>query len=117
MAKIAITDIVQLALKGYKPTDIKELLAMAEEFQTEQTAEEPTAGSAQSAPAGEPGEPQVTEKEQEPEKKTEPDYKALYETAAAELKQAQAANRRTPGPEPDPEADQKALQDVFRSYM
>lgn len=116
--KIGLQDIVQLALKGYKPTDIKELITLAEEAQTVQTAQEPQAGTG-SDPA--PADPEVTpepEKEQEPEKATETiDYKSLYEKANAELKAAQAANRSTQAPQADPDQGWKDLQDAIRSYM
>lgn len=116
--KIGLRDIVQLALNGYKPGDIKELITLAEEAGNVQTAEEPPAGSEPSSPAGDPARTQEPEKEQEPEKTTETiDYKKLYEQAAGELKAAQAANRAQSAQQPDPEKDWKNLQDAIRSYM
>lgn len=118
MAKIDVKDVIALALKGYKPSDIKELITLAEEAGTEHTAEEQPAGDAKEAPAGEPEETPGTAKGQEPGKAAETiDYKSLYEQAAADLKKAQAANIAQSAPEEDPEKGWADLKDAVRTYM
>lgn len=118
MAKVELKDIIALALKGYKPSDIKELITLAEEAGTVNTAEEQPAGNSQSEPAGEPEEAPETVKEQDAAKTTEAiDYKSLYEQAASDLKKAQAANVRQAAPQEDPDKDWKELQDAVRTYM
>ena len=116
--KIKLQDVVALALKGYKPADIKELITLAEEAAAAQTAEKPQEGTVPGTDTADPGESPEPEKEQEPAKPSEAiDYKQLYEQTASELKAAQAANRMQSGPEPDPEKDWKDLQDKIRTYM
>lgn len=118
MAKIDVKDVIALALKGYKPSDIKELITLAEEAGTEKPADEQPAGSAASAPAGDPEETPEPAKEQEPAKAPDPiDYKSLYEQAAADLKKAQAANIAQSAPEEDPNKGWDALKDAVRTYM
>lgn len=83
-----LTDIISLAKQGYKPNDIKELIALAEPMETEQPA--PPENPAEEAP--------VMEEQKEPVKQ-EPveviDYKALYEESQKKLHAAQQANINT----------------------
>lgn len=118
MAKLELKDVVALALKGYKPSDIKELITLAEEAGAGSPAEEQPAGDAKEAPAGEPEETPVTVKEQDPVNPSETiDYKSLYEKTVSDLKKAQAANIAQAAPQEDPEKDWAALQDAVRTYM
>lgn len=118
MAKIDVKDVIALALKGYKPSDIKELITLAEEAGTVNTAEEQPAGNSQSEQAGEPEEAPDAVKEQDAAKTTETiDYKSLYEQAASDLKKAQAANVRQAAPQEDPGKAWADLQDAVRTYM
>lgn len=43
MAKISISDIVELAKAGYKPSDVKELFELAETADAKETPTEPKA--------------------------------------------------------------------------
>ncbi len=118
MAKIDVKDVIALALKGYKPSDIKELITLAEEAGTVTPAEEQPAGAVNETDAGEPEETPVPAKEQDPGKAAETiDYKSLYEQAAADLKKAQAANIAQSAPEEDPGKGWDALKDAVRTYM
>ncbi len=118
MAKIDVKDVIALALKGYKPSDIKELITLAEEAGTVTTTEEQPAGTVNETDAGEPEETPVSVKEQETGKAAETiDYKSLYEQAAADLKKAQAANIAQSAPEEDPNKGWDALKDAVRTYM
>lgn len=67
-----LTEIIELAKAGYKPSDIKELISMGAE---EPKAEEPKA--------------------EEPQKDTT-DYKALYEATQQKLAELQDQNSRAP---------------------
>ena len=66
---MTIKDILDFAKAGYKPSDVKELMALAEPEQKEPEQKEP-----------EQKEPDV------------PDYKKLYEESQKKLKAAQKAN-------------------------
>lgn len=85
-----LTDIIALAKQGYKPNDIKELLALAE-------PNEKTGNDEPETPEKEePIEDREQEKEEPAENKAEnkePDYKALYEKSQKALKEAQKKNR------------------------
>ena len=76
---MTIKDILDFAKAGYKPSDVKELMALAEPEQKEPEQKEP-----------EQKEPEQKEPEQkEPDV---PDYKKLYEESQKKLKAAQKAN-------------------------
>lgn len=79
-----LTDIIALAKQGYKPSDIKELIALGENV-PEATA--PTENPAEEAPHDEVQNEPVQQEEQ-----PEIDYKKLYEESQASLKIAQQAN-------------------------
>lgn len=74
-----IADIIALAKQGYKPNDIKELLAIAEV--SEQKTEAPE------VPAVEPE--QTAEDQEKPV-----DYKILYEQQQAEIEKLKADNKK-----------------------
>lgn len=84
-------DIVALAKQGYKPADIRELLAISTESKE---VDEPATSDEDSQPAtGENAETKKPEeKKPEETKETEPDYKALYEKSQEDLKKAQSFN-------------------------
>lgn len=114
-----LSDIIALAKQGYKVSDIKELLNMADQEPAEEKApattktedEKPATKEAEEESAGEPEhaqEPAETESEEQ-----EPDYKALYE---AEKKKRQEENRRKPAEEDKPFDESKFLQDIASMY-
>lgn len=91
-----ISDIVALAKAGYKPAEVKELIALSEKETQPKPEEQPGAPAAPSEPTTESPEPKkATENEvkaDKPEEK-EIDYKELYEKSQQDLKKAQEANR------------------------
>ena len=93
-------DIVALAKAGYKPADVKELMAM-----------EPKKQEPEQEPNQEP------EQKHEPEQ--EPDYKKMYEESQEALKQAQSKNIRMDASKKDgtEKNDTELLQDWARSFM
>lgn len=103
-------DIVALAKAGYKPADVKELMAM------EQKKQEPEPEPKQE-PEQEPKQEPEPEPKQEP--KQEPDYKKMYEESQEALKQAQAKNTRMDASKKDgtEKDDAELLQDWARSFM
>lgn len=90
-----LTDLIALAKAGYKPGEIKELLAL-----------EPAA----------PPEPEKKDPEPDPEpeeKEPEPDYKKLYEESQKKLKAAQKANIKQPVEQPEDKSLEDLIRDIF----
>lgn len=91
MEKLSILDVVALAKAGYKPGEVKEIMAMA--------------NVTEEAPAPAPKESANPEVQKEPENTVaspEPDYKAMFETQqkqieelSSKLEAAQKANIAT----------------------
>lgn len=110
MAKISFGDIVALAKQGYKPADIKELMAL-------DTPEEPEAPETPEPPA-----PTETPKDTEtPAKATgqpaeDTTKDAVIEALKAKVAELQKTNQTAnqSGNTPDP---QKDLDDIVRSFM
>lgn len=86
---MTFNDILALAKQGYKPADIKELLALNTD-QTDSIPEEEHLPSeeAPEIPAKETEQPEEKKEDAQPE----PDYKALYEKSQKELKAIQKSN-------------------------
>ena len=107
-----ISDIVALAKAGYKPAEVKELIALSEKETQPKPEEQPGATAATSEPTTESPEPiKASENEAkaaEPEKE-EIDYKELYEKSQQDLKKAQEANRSADNSGKAPEDAMKDL--------
>lgn len=115
-------DIIALAKQGYKPADIKELLALSTEATA--TAEKPA-----EIPAEESGQPEpekapaaaapetVKEDTNEDLQKQISDLKKQLEKTQADLEIAQKANRSGPEKASDQKTAEDALADLVRSYM
>ena len=107
-----ISDIVALAKAGYKPAEVKELIALSEKESQPKPEEQPGATAAPIEPTTESPEPEKApenaEKAEEP-KKEEIDYKELYEKSQQDLKKAQEANRSADNSGKAPEDTMKAL--------
>lgn len=108
---MTIKEIITLAMQGYKPGDIKELIELAKEV----PAPEP-----EPAQAPEPEPAAVTESNAPEEPKI--DYAAEIEKLRAEnekirgdLAKAQEMNRATPQPEIKTKSDQEQINDMFLS--
>ena len=101
-------DIVALAKAGYKPADVKELMAM-----------EPKKQEPEQEPNQEPEQEPNQEPEQKHEPEQEPDYKKMYEESQEALKQAQSKNIRMDASKKDgtEKNDTELLQDWARSFM
>lgn len=113
MAKLNFGDIVALAKQGYKPADIKELMALdipetPEAHETETPAENPTPPEKSEDPATSA---KATEQPEEDKTKDE-EIEALRAKVAELQKNNQTANQS--GNAPDP---QKDLDDIVRSFM
>ena len=86
---MTFNDILALAKQGYKPADIKELLALNTDQQENIPDEEHIpAEEAPEIPAKETEQPE----EKKADEKQEPDYKSLYEESQRQLKAIQKSN-------------------------
>lgn len=104
---MTLSDIIALAKQGYKPNDIKELIALGEN--------EPEAKPEPENPAEEL--PAQSEEEKEPvtqEAVDEVDYKALYEDTLKKLGDAQKQNINQEIPTDTD--DLKDLTNIFKSF-
>ena len=118
MGKISFNDIVSLAKAGYKPADVKELIALSETAEQSKQEEPQGAAPAIDEPKSVSPEPDRAPENIEPAKPEETvDYKKLYEQSQEDLKKAQAANIKkdnAPAQAPDP---MKNLTDLVSSYL
>lgn len=122
---MTLTDIITLAKQGYKPADIKELIALADNVDNEQQAdnqqEQVQSEGANSEDTAE-NQPTVDAKEQKP---TEPpanneqgiNYKELYEKSQADLAKAQQFNTRQTVTQPNDKTDEELFSEVVKSFM
>lgn len=109
---LSLMDLVSLAKAGYKPADVKELIALSEKSEPVKPEEQQSAAAANVEPKTASAEPaEATEKAAEPEKTEEKeiDYKELYEKSQEDLKKAQAVNRSADNSGEQPEYDIKDL--------
>lgn len=115
---ITIGDIVALAKSGYKPADVKEIIALSKEETKTETPKENMSPLPTDSVAVAPTEPVEGEKK-ESETEPEPDYKALYEKTQIELKEAQKANRtiNISTGDDDTKPDKDILTDLFKEFM
>lgn len=113
MAKISFGDIIALAKQGYKPADIKELMAL-------DTPESPEAPETTEPPADVPADPEVSDDTATAAKATaqpvEDNKDAEIEALKAKVAELQKTNQTAnqSGNTPDP---QKDLDDIVRSFM
>lgn len=101
---LTIGDIVALAKQGYKPSDIKELLAL-------------TGGETDDKQNTPPADEKDPADEEEPEEKADddkPNYEKLYNDL---LKEKQEANRRQENAGEPPVDTQEALNKIMRKFM
>ncbi len=115
-------DIIALAKQGYKPADIKELLALSTEdaAPAQKPAETPAEESGQPEPEKAPAAaaPEtVKEDTNEDLQKQISDLKKQLEKTQADLEIAQKANRSGPDKASDNKTSEDALADLVRSYM
>lgn len=106
-----LTDIIALATKGYKPSDIRDLIDLANESEKLEAQHEE-----ETVPAEE-------QKDPEPEEAA-PDYAAEIESLKketerlrADLKAAQEANRSMTIPEEPRKSRSEELADIARAMM
>lgn len=102
------SDIVTLAKAGYKPKDVKELMAL----DTEKTEPEPDDKKDKKDPDPDPEATDPEHKDPEPDTKKdpedpEPDYKKLYEDSKKTLEKLQAKNRKDPDKRTEPKTDEE----------
>lgn len=103
-----LTDIIALATKGYKPSDIKELIEFANESEKDP----------ESIPAEEQNEPAEEQNEPEIDYRSELEkLKAETEKLKADLQAAQAANRAARTPEVERPSREESLKDIARAMM
>lgn len=120
-----LTDIITLAKQGYKPADIKELIALADNVNQEQPAviqqEQGQSEEANSEDTAQ-NEPTVDANEQKPDEPPADttqgiNYKELYEKTQADLKKAQQFNTRQTLTEPTTKTDEEIFSEAVRSFM
>ena len=105
-----LTDIIELAKQGYKPSDIRELLKIETETEP-QPQQDPESEPKLEQPAEDP--------QQEPEQhagdpEPEPDYKTLYEEEKAKR---QAAARKQEVAKDDSKSVEDTLLDIAKMYI
>ena len=108
-----LTDIIELAKQGYKPSDIRELLKIETETepQPQQEQEEQPAEDPQQEQEEHPAEDPQQEQEEHP---AEPDYKQLYEKEKAKR---QAAARKQEVAKDDTKSVEDTLLDIAKMYI
>lgn len=109
-----LNDIIALAKQGYKPGDIKELIALADDKTEPQPQPTPTETENEVPPTEADGAPDPnvgSPAEAEPSI----DYKALYEESQKQLKAAQSANLNQNMSEPNKKSDTDILLEWARS--
>lgn len=115
-----LEDIIALAKQGYKPSDIKELVALAtpEQTQTDTPTVTEIGADAQGKQTAESEQVTPSENVTEPETtETTLDYKAMYEKSQADLKALQEKNTHqtiTTEPEKD---DATVFAEAIRGLM
>ena len=116
-----LTDIIDLAKQGYKPSDIKELIELSESAENDQKDELPDEGNAQKNP----------ERDQDqdvPEDKTPDDsasdkeddaldYKSLYEAEKTKNATLQKMIMKVDISGSDTASDQEIFADVMKNFM
>lgn len=120
---ITIKDIVELAKAGFKPNEVKELIELSKNDETESftvSGSSDTAGDASSHTSPDPSiagieaSPAAEDKKEE----DETDYKALYEASQIELKEAQKANiKRDISSADDNRSDEDILKDLIKEFI
>ena len=124
-----LTDIITLAKEGYKPSDIKELIALAKAEPKEPDPKEPNPKEPEPKEPDpkepdpkepEPKEPDPKEPEpKEPDPK-EPDYKSELEKAQNQIKELQKEirkhNNESDSDDPTKTDDEKMV-DIFESFL
>lgn len=107
-------DIMLMVSKGYKPSDIKEILTMAKELNETSPSEDPSVDIEEdSGVATTPATPEDSSKDSK-EVEDKEDYKALYEKTKKELKEAQKANKAR---DISTEEDYKTSEDIVNEFI
>lgn len=104
---MTLADILTLAKQGFKASDIKELIALADSKEEPKKDPEPEPDKKDTEPE--------TKKDPEPEpdkKDPEPDYKKLYEESQKTVKKLQADNRKK-----DAGTDKKTPEDIALEHV
>lgn len=111
-----MTEIIALAKAGYKKSDIDALLAVdIDEISEDGTEANLTdEESADTTVERTDGKAEQKKAEEHSEQKEEPDYKALYEKACADLKLAQEANLTQNIKKED---DSPSINDILDSFI
>lgn len=107
------SEIITLAKQGYKPGDIKELMALAEP-EEEKADPEPE----KKDPEPEKKNPEPEKKEPEPEKKEpEENYKVIVDKLKKQIADLQQQNTRTDISREQFKTDQEILNDLYKSII
>lgn len=120
-----ISEIIALATHGYKPADIKEVMAKSDSIKTDDIITLVKQGYKPDdiselldvVKDGEPDEPKDKDKPDEPKDNAEVDsLKKELDDLKSQLKAAQAANARK-GREENEEKDEDIIADICRAFM
>ena len=103
-----LTDIIELAKQGYKPSDIRELLKIETETEP-QPQQDPEPEPEQPAE-----DPQPDSEPEQPAEDPQPDYKQLYEEEKAKR---QAAARKQEVAKDDTKSVEDTLLDIAKMYI
>lgn len=113
---ITIKDIVELAKAGYKVNEVKELIELSKQ---EEAPKNESVPSDISVPEGASKTPESEDAPStEPKDEEKKDYKALYEKATIELKEAQKANtKKDISSDEDNRSDEDIITDLIKEFM
>lgn len=107
-----LTDIIELAKQGYKPSDIRELLKI--ETETEPQPQQDPEPEPEEQPAEDPQPEQEEQPAGDPQQEPEQDYKRLYEEEKAKR---QALARKQEVAKDDNKSDEELLLDIAKMYI
>lgn len=107
-----LTDILELAKQGYKPSDIKELIELSEASEAKEAEQKTTEDDQQNEEADAPEEKSGTDEAEDPI-----DYKALYEAEKDRTAKLQNTLRNVDMSGEDPETDLNTVLEAARSFM
>ena len=107
-----LTDILELAKQGYKPSDIRELIEISEATEAKEAEQKTADDDQQHDEADAPEETSGSGADEDPI-----DYKALYEAEKDKTAKLQNTLRNVDMSGDDPEADLNTVLDAARSFM
>ena len=111
-----LTDIIELAKQGYKPSDIKELIELSESTESKEADQKTDDHESQKVEAEEKEEPEKeTPTKEDPDNSI--DYKKLYEAEKEKTEMLQKANTKTDMSNEAKQDDFETVMDAVKGFM